>query len=182
MQLRAFAKAARVDILTSRTSLRRIFMMVDDGKFAIFPNLLPIVAVFGLMGAFGISLDTDTLLIAPVIIGIAIDDTIHFLTHYRADLLLTRNINKSIRMTIREAGQAIMFTSIVLSIGFLVFLNASHLAMRNFGVLSAEAITVALITDVLLLPALCMLFNADFGQPCESDDDIIDDTGVQVAA
>lgn len=139
-----------------------VFGSIKIGLVAMFPNLLPIITVFGLMGYMGVSLDTDTLLIAPIIIGIAIDDTIHFLTHYRAGMIAGKPMETSIRYTIREAGQAITFTSIVLSLGFMVFLLSSHVALQNFGMLSAVAIMVALITDLLLLPALCVLFSADF--------------------
>jgi hypothetical protein len=134
------------------------------GFIALLPNLMPIILAFGLMGHLGIPLDTDTLLIAPIIIGIAVDDTIHFLTHYRAGMYQTGNIQAAIRLSVREAGQAITFTSIVLGIGFLVFMFAPHAALRNFGILSSLAIFVALLTDLLLLPALCVLFNADFKQ------------------
>ncbi len=141
-----------------------VFGSVKIGIIALFPNLMPIVFVFGVMGFFGISLDTDTLLIAPLIIGIAIDDTIHFLTHYRAGLRAGSDINGSIRLTVREAGQAIMFTSLVLSIGFLTFMFSQHMSMRNFGVLSSLAIMLALVTDLLLLPALFKVTKADFGR------------------
>ena len=143
------------------------------GLIALLPNLLPIILAFGLMGHLGIPLDTDTLLIAPIIIGIAVDDTIHFLTHYRASMHQTGHIPSAIRMAIREAGQAIAFTSLILSIGFLVFLFSEHLALRNFGVLSSMAIMFALITDLLLLPALCMLFKADFNQSRKNNNDEI---------
>ncbi|OUS30139.1 hypothetical protein A9Q99_06575 [Gammaproteobacteria bacterium 45_16_T64] len=149
--------------------LLMVFGSVKIGLVAIFPNLLPIITVFGLMGYMGVSLDTDTLLIAPIIIGIAIDDTIHFLTHYRAGLIGSKTMEQSIRYTIREAGQAITFTSIVLSLGFLVFLLSSHVALQNFGMLSAVAIMVALITDLLLLPALCVVFKADFANHRRED-------------
>lgn len=141
-----------------------VFGSVRIGIIALFPNLMPIFLAFGLMGHFNIPLDTDTLLIAPIIIGIAVDDTIHFLTHYRAGMHETGNIKTAIQLSIREAGQAITFTSLVLGIGFLVFLFSPHMALKNFGVLSSLAIFVALFTDLLLLPALCRVFNADFNR------------------
>ncbi len=141
-----------------------IFGSKRAGAVALIPNLLPILAVFGLMGYFHISLDTDTLLIAPIIIGIATDDTIHFLSHYRAGIYETGSVEKSIKLTLREAGQAIIFTSLVLSFGFLVFIFSSHMALRHFGILSAASIFIALLGDLILLPALCTLARIDFGQ------------------
>ncbi|PCK08199.1 MAG: hypothetical protein COA42_10350 [Alteromonadaceae bacterium] len=147
-----------------------IFSSIRVGIIAIIPNLLPVITAFGVMGFLDMSLDTDTLLVAPIIIGIAVDDTIHFLTHYRAGIFSLGSIPEAIKQTIREAGQAITFTSIVLALGFLVFTFSSHASLRNFGVISAIAITTALITDLLLLPALCKVFKADFGQTQNSTD------------
>lgn len=132
------------------------------GLIGVIPNLLPIISVFGLMGYLNMPLDTDTLIVAPIIIGIAVDDTIHFLSHYRAGVLQTGDIKEAIQQTVREAGQAIIFTSIILSLGFSMFLFSSELGLRNFGILSSLAIMMALISDLLLLPALCVLFKADF--------------------
>jgi uncharacterized protein len=159
-QIKSFGMALAVISLL----LLIVFGSKRIGFIALVPNLIPIILAFGLMGHLGISLDTDTLLIAPIIIGIAVDDTIHFLSHYRAGILQTGNIKAAIQLTIREAGQAITFTSIVLSLGFLIFLFCPHTALKNFGILSSLAILVALITDLLLLPALCIVFKADFKQ------------------
>lgn len=155
-------KSFGIALLVISVLLLVVFGSKRIGVIALMPNVLPIILAFGLMGHLGISLDTDTLLVAPIIIGIAVDDTIHFLTHYRASVLQTGDIPAAIRQTIREAGQAITFTSLVLSLGFLVFLFSSHLALRNFGILSSMSIMFALITDLFLLPALCTLFKADF--------------------
>jgi len=74
------------------------------GLIALFPNLFPILTIFGLMGWLKIDLDTDTLLIAPIIIGIAVDDTIHFLTHYRIEIEKCGDIKEAIVRTLREVG------------------------------------------------------------------------------
>lgn len=128
------------------------------GMIAILPNLFPIFTIFGIMGYFGIVIDTDTLLVAPIIIGIAVDDTIHFLTHYRLEFKKTRDINQAVVNTIHEVGQAIMFTSVILSSGFLIFIFSSHTGFQNFGILSAIAIMTALCTDLFLLPAMLTFF------------------------
>ncbi len=130
------------------------------GLIAIFPNVFPIFIIFGIMGYLKIPLDTDTLLIAPIIIGIAVDDTIHFLTHFRMDMKKYNNMEMAITHTIREAGQAIVFTSIILSVGFLIFLLSIHKGLSNFGIFSAIAIITALLADIFLLPAMLTFFNA----------------------
>jgi hypothetical protein len=131
---------------------------------ALAPNLFPILTTFGLMGYLKIPLDADTLLIAPIIIGLAVDDTIHFMTHFRIEMERTKNIAKATVTSIREAGQAIAFTSIILSAGFLVFILSFHNGLSNFGVFAAIAILTALISDLFLLPALIRVINLNFGQ------------------
>lgn len=129
------------------------------GLIAILPNIFPILTIFGLMGYLGVLLDTDTLLIAPIIIGIAVDDTIHFLIHFRIEQTECGDAQEAIVRTIREVGQAIVFTSIVLSAGFLIFLASVHKGVSNFGIFSAVAIMTALLADLLLLPAMLVLFK-----------------------
>jgi uncharacterized protein len=134
------------------------------GLVALAPNLFPILTTFGLMGFFKIPLDADTLLIAPIIIGLAVDDTIHFMTNFRIEMERSRNIAQAAIKAIREAGQAITFTSIILSVGFLVFLLSFHNGLSHFGVFAAIAIITALLSDLFLLPALCQIMNVDFNQ------------------
>ena len=126
-----------------------VFGSIRVGLLAMIPNVLPIVVTFGVMGFFDISLDVDTLIITPLIIGISVDDTIHFLTHYRAEVLQHADIRAAIRRAIKEAGQAISFTSLVLITGFLFLIISSHQGLANFGILSAVAIGTALIADLI---------------------------------
>ena len=88
------------------------------GFLSILPNLIPATLTFGALGLLGIPLDSDTIIIAPVIIGIAVDDTIHFITHYRGEVIKDRNIPRALTNTLEEVGQAITFTSIILGLGF----------------------------------------------------------------
>ncbi len=124
------------------------------GLIAMLPNLFPILAGFGVMGFFGIPLEVHTLLVAPIIIGIAVDDTIHFMTDYQMERSHGTCAAEAILNTYREVGQAITFTSIVLSAGFLIFLLSSSQGLAYFGTLSAIAMFTALACDLLLLPAI----------------------------
>ncbi|MBU2514695.1 MMPL family transporter [bacterium] len=134
------------------------------GFIAIIPNLLPIVTAFGVMGYFDMALDVHTLLVVPIIIGIAVDDTIHFLTHFRLEMQSSNDVKQSIIHAYREAGQAIIFTSLVLSIGFLVFLFSSNKGFSYFGILSAVSIITATLADLILLPALLYVTNQNRSQ------------------
>ncbi len=141
-----------------------VFGSPKVGIIAMVPNLFPVVVVFGVMGYFGIALDADTLLIAPIVIGIAVDDSIHFLTHYRAEFVESGDSIKSVVTTVREVGQAIVFSTLILVIGFTVLLFSVHQGMVNFGILSAVAFCSALLADLLMLPSLCILLKAGFGR------------------
>jgi predicted RND superfamily exporter protein len=136
---------------------------LQGGFMAMIPNIIPALLGFGLMGLLGISLDTDTLLIAPLIIGIAVDDTIHFMTHYRVELIKTGSISEALRTTIRDVGQAVMFTTMVLGLGFALLSFSDYLGMAKMGFFGSAAIFVALLCDLFLIPAMIMIFKPTFG-------------------
>lgn len=127
------------------------------GLVAILPNLFPIVTVFGVMGYLGIPLDLHTLLVIPIIIGISADDTIHFLTHFRLEYARSGDAGQAIHKAMSEVGQAILFTSVVLALGYLVFLISVNQGFVYFGFLSSIAITMAAVADLILLPAILRL-------------------------
>ena len=145
-----------------------VIMIVTLGSFqggimAMIPNMIPALLGFGLMGILGIALDTDTLLIAPLIIGIAVDDTIHFMTHYRVELIRTGSISESLVSTIRDVGQAVMFTTMVLGLGFALLSFSDYLGMAKMGFFGSAAIFVALLCDLFLIPAMIIIFKPTFG-------------------
>ncbi len=128
------------------------------GLIAILPNLIPSLLTYSILGWFDIPLDMNTLLIGPIIIGVAVDDTIHLIAHYRKEVIIDGNIRRALKTAIMETGQAIIFTTLVLGIGFGI-LSFAIGPMANAGKLGALAIFVALICDLLLLPALILLFD-----------------------
>jgi len=136
---------------------------VQGGLLALIPNILPAVLTFGLMGLLGVSLDADTLMIAPLIIGIAVDDTIHFVTHYRMALARRRTATEALIQTVKEVGQAVTFTSMVLGLAFLMLSFSNHLGIAKVGIFGSLAIFVALLCDLLFLPALIYIFQPKFG-------------------
>ena len=136
---------------------------VRAGVMGMIPNAIPAFLAFGLMGLFVIPLDTDTLLIAPVILGIAVDDTIHFMTHYRIELIKTKDIGLALKSAIREVGQAVMFTTMIIGLGFAVLSFSEYLGLAKVGFFGSIAIFFALLCDLLLIPAMIMLFKPTFG-------------------
>ena len=140
-----------------------LFGSIREGFLvALIPNLFPITIIFGLMGILGFPLDTFTLVVVPVVIGIAVDDTIHFLTHYKLELQKHGNIREALQHTLNEVGQAVIFTSLILSSGLFFMTWASSIPISRFGMLAGIAILAAMIADLFLLPALCQLLNVRF--------------------
>jgi predicted RND superfamily exporter protein len=136
-----------------------IFGSLKLGLVAILPNTFPMLTVFGLMGWLDFNLDITTLMTAPIIIGIAVDDTIHFITHYRLSLLKGASISEAIHSTLHEVGQAIIFTTLILMSIFLFFIPVSHVGVSRFSILAVIAVFSALLADLFLLPALCRVLR-----------------------
>ena len=142
---------------------------LQAGAMSIVPNLIPATLVFGLMGLFGIPLDTDTLMIAPLIIGIAVDDTIHFISHYRMSLAENNDMQLALVDAIKEVGQAVTFTTLILGFGFFMLTFSDYLGLAKIGGFGSLAIFVALLCDLLFFPALIMIFKPKFGQKDVAD-------------
>lgn len=127
------------------------------GLLAMIPNLLPIIAVLGLMGAAGLPLDLFSLLTGSIVLGLAVDDTIHFTSGFGRELAATGDAVGAVRRTLETTGQAMFFTTLILCCGFAVFAFAY---MRNgvvFGSVTAVALGIALLADIVLAPALFVL-------------------------
>lgn len=124
------------------------------GLLSLVPNVLPAIVLFGIMGWFGIDLNISTCLIAVVAVGIAVDDTIHYLTTFGEEMARTGNRESAILNTVRTVGRPILVTSIALSAGFLVVCFSNFQPIRQFGILSSITMGVALLADLFLLPPL----------------------------
>ena len=135
--------------------LASLFLSFRVGLIAIIPNVLPVVVYFGTLGLMGISLNPSTSLIAPMIIGVAIDDTIHYFTRFNNIARKQLDPEKATMMTMSIVGRPVTYTSLALCIGFLV-LTASDLRMQvQVGGMASFALLVAWLSDFFLTPALC---------------------------
>ena len=121
------------------------------------PNLLPILVTLGLMGFLKINLDFITLLIACIAIGIAVDDTIHFLVRFKREFEKSGNYEVASRKTLQSSGRAMLFTTLILCGGFLVFLPSKMVSIALFGGLVAFTVFMALVADFIILPAILEL-------------------------
>jgi predicted RND superfamily exporter protein len=131
------------------------------GLVSMIPNLLPIVLVMGLMRVLGMPLDLFTMMIGSVAIGLAVDDTVHFMHNFRRYYDETGDVQEAVRHTLLTTGRAMLVTTVVLSLGFFVFMFASMNNLFNFGLLTGLAIAIALLADYLVAPALMTLLVED---------------------
>ena len=135
---------------------------LSGGLMGMIPNAIPALLALGLMGLFAVPLDADTLLIAPVILGIAVDDTIHFITHYRIELSRSKSVAIALESALREVGQAVMFTTMIIGFGFAVLSFSDYLGFAKVGFFGSLSILVALLCDLFLIPAMIILFKPTF--------------------
>jgi len=127
------------------------------GLISMIPNLLPITIVLGVMGLWGLPLDAFTMLIGSIALGLAVDDTVHFMHNFQRYYRQTGDTVEAITHTLHTAGRAMVITTIVLSLGFLIFMRSEMNNLLNFGGLTGLAIVLALMADLLLAPALMTL-------------------------
>ena len=131
-----------------------MFTSAKAGFISLIPNIIPIIIMFGIMGAFGINLNMGTLLVAVLTIGIAIDDTIHLFTRYNKESRNTKKQDDAINNTIQKEGLPVISTSISLAAGFIVFTTSKFATLSSFGLLASLVMITALIADLVLTPML----------------------------
>jgi hypothetical protein len=136
-----------------------IFRNVRLLPLFVLPNILPIALVVGLMGWLGIDIDIGVAIAGAIIIGVAVDDTIHFLVKYFEARDKGANIQDSLTYVMQYAGNAIIFTTIILSLAFSVFVFSDFLPNYMFGVVTASALIIAVIADLLMLPAILSMID-----------------------
>ena len=122
---------------------------------SIIPNVFPLVFGAAVMGLLQISLDATTSMIFAISFGIAVDDTIHFLSKLRLELAKSQNLEKALYNTTLETGRPIIVTSIILFFGFLVMLFAKAPGMMYVGLLVSLTLFSAVFADLFLIPILC---------------------------
>ncbi|MFD0727063.1 efflux RND transporter permease subunit [Lysobacter brunescens] len=141
-----------------------VFGSIKVGLIALLPNLIPALLTLGVLGITGVPLDFFTMMLAPIIIGISIDDTVHFMSTYQMQLEEDGDVNAALRRTMAEAGPGVVFTSLILGLGFGIMAVASAAGTSNMGKFGALAIFVGMLNDLFLLPALLLKFKPKFNK------------------
>ena len=129
------------------------------GLVTMIPNVLPVFTVMGIMGLFDISLNLQTIVAAPVIMGLAVDDTVHYFIALKNEFLKYGSYKTATRYTFVHVGKAITNTSIILVIGFASFFFTKVNSLSQISVLLISGVVVALLADLFLTPALLALMK-----------------------
>ena len=130
------------------------FMSVSSGLIGMIPNIAPIVVVGGVMGYMDLPLDLATMTVCSIILGIAVDDTIHLNTHVKEMLEKTGTYQEAMRLSFREIGKSMFQTTVILCAMFAVFIISPVKFLSVLGFLLSLGLAVALIADYTITPAL----------------------------
>jgi predicted RND superfamily exporter protein/CRP-like cAMP-binding protein len=131
-----------------------MFLSTQVGVIAMIPNLFPILVFFGLLGATGAVLNLGTNLIASIALGIAVDDTIHIMSRLNSEVRTTPDQTQALLRTLGTVGKPALYTSLLLCFGFLVLGLSTFVPIQQFGILSAVTMVIAIVGEIMLLPAL----------------------------
>ncbi|MFN5422611.1 MAG: efflux RND transporter permease subunit [bacterium] len=127
---------------------------------SLIPNLIPLVMTAGLMGWLGVAIKPSTVLVFSVALGIAIDITIRFLVNYKQELPnFSGDVQGTVVQTIRETGISIVYTSMVLIAGFIIFVFSGFGSTQALGWLTSFTLLIATLTNLILLPVLLLLMS-----------------------
>ena len=127
------------------------------GLWSMIPNFLPILMGLGLMGALDLPLDMMSMLVGSIALGLAVDDTVHFLHNFRRYFDETGSVSTAVSNTLHTTGRAMFFATVALSIGFFVYTQSSLNNLYSFGLITGITIILALLADILLAPAMMAL-------------------------
>lgn len=127
---------------------------VTGGVIAMLPNVFPAIVVFGSMGWLGIPVDIGSVMTASVALGIAVDDTLHFLAWYRGEVARGATVDSAVRSSIRHCGRAMVQTTCICGLGLVVFTTSDFVPTQRFAWMMVTLLTTALLGDLVLLPAL----------------------------
>lgn len=154
-QLKSFFAA----FITAFICLWLFIRQIRTTLLVLIPNILPLAVLAILMWLFKIPLDVTTAMITPIMLGIAMDDTIHLIYKYRKYKTTFESPTKRIDQALHYSATALLATTVALVAGFLIIATSAVPSVRSFGILCAVTVSTALITDLFYLPALLKRFE-----------------------
>lgn len=135
-----------------------LYKSISIVLLSIVPNLIPLIIIGGVMGFFGINLKITTAIVFTIAFGIAVDDTIHFLSKFKLELNKGKSKLYALKSTFISTGRAIVLTSVILCSGFLMLLFSDFLGTFYMGLMISLTLIFAVIADLFLLPILLLFF------------------------
>jgi predicted RND superfamily exporter protein len=135
-----------------------LFRSVRAGLIAMIPNLTPLVLTLGYMRMRGLDLNAGNAIVFAVGLGVAVDDTIHFLARFREETAAGRPVREAVAATLSASGRAILLTTGLILAGLSVLLWSDFVPTRRFAELTCVTLSAALLGDLVLLPAALALF------------------------
>ena len=132
-----------------------LFRSFRTGALALVPNALPILVYFGILGLSPITLNITTSLVATAVLGIAVDDSIHFFSRYRTEARRTGSRRRGVEAALAALIRPVTLTTAALCVGFLAVTAGDLQSQVEFGLLAAVTLFVAWVLDLTFTPALC---------------------------
>lgn len=146
-------------ILVITLLLMIVFGSIKVGLVGMIPNIVPAIVIGGLMGWLDIPLDMMTVTLIPMILGLAVDDTIHFINHGRLEFHETHSYNIAIIRTFKTVGVALLLTTIIIVVNFLTYTTSTASMYVNLGILAVAGMLSALLSDFFVTPILFKWFK-----------------------
>jgi predicted RND superfamily exporter protein len=140
-----------------------VFRSFRFGLLTIAPNLLPVLAVLGVMGHLDISLNVATVMVASIALGVVDDDTIHFINRYRREIAAGATTDEAIATATTHEGRASLTTALINTLGYGVLLTSEYKPTAWFGGLLALTMSVAFLAEVFILPAIIKKLPGVYG-------------------
>jgi len=138
---------------SGRVSAKNL-LNVRGGMLSMLPNVFPVVVIFGIMGHLRIMVDIGSMMTASVAMGVAVDDTIHFLTWFRGGILQGKSRREAIMLAYDRCAGAMTQTTLIGGLGLSVFAFSTFTPTQRFGVMMLTLLVAALVGDLVFLPAL----------------------------
>lgn len=152
----AWASCTNAQNRPSNSLARSVLNQFAAGCLSMLPNVLPVLIVFGVIGALGIEVGIGSMLTASVAMGVSVDDTLHFLTWYRRALASGKSRAESVKASLVHCSTAMIQTTAVFVLGLAVFTLSPYLPTARYAGIICSMLTIALVNDLIVLPAILL--------------------------
>jgi len=152
--LKSLVESTLWSFLTITPLMMLVSRSIRAGMVAMIPNVLPVLVVFGAMGWLDIAIDIGSMMSASIALGVAVDDTIHFLSWFRADLLKLRDRNQAIIAAYKRCAVPTLQAALISGLGLSVFAFSTFTPTQRFGWLMLTILIAGVISELVMLPAI----------------------------